>query len=70
MKSRGKKKIFENYRDNLKDPHPLVKLALKPSFYLELEQFIGFRNADQVYGVQIVSITYAKNETTIRGRLL
>lgn len=29
-----------------------------------------FRYADLVYGVQIVSITYSKNTTTIQGRML
>ena len=63
-------KIFENYLDNLKDPHPLVKLTLKPSFYLGLEQFVGFRYNRLVYGVQIVSITYTKTATTIQARVL
>lgn len=30
----------------------------------------GFRYADLVYGIQIVSITYSKDSTTIRGRVL
>ena len=62
--------IFENYLENLKDPHPLINLTLQPSFYLDLEQFIGFRYNVLVYGVQIVSITYSKDSTTIRGRVL
>ena len=62
--------IFENYLENLKDPHPLINLILEPSFYLDLEQFIGFRYDVLVYGVQIVSITYSKDSTTIRGRVL
>lgn len=62
--------IFKNYLENLKDPHPLIDLTLKPSFYLDLEQFVGFRYDMLVYGVQIVNITYSKDSTTIQGRLL
>ena len=62
--------ISKGYAINLKDPHPLINLTVMPSFYLELEQFVAFRNAGLVYAVQIVSITYSKNETTIRGRRL
>ena len=62
--------VFKSYIANLKDPHPLVSITLIPTNYLELGQFTGFRNAAQVYGVQIVSITYSKDATTIRGRVL
>ena len=62
--------ISKDYVTNLKDPHPLIPLTLMPTFYLELEQFVGFRYADLVYAVQIVSITYSKQSTTIRGRVI
>ena len=64
------KHVFAEYLAGLKDPHLLMNLTLRPSFYLELGDIVGLRYADLVYAVQIVSITYTQKSTTIRGRVI
>lgn len=60
--------IFENYLENLKDPHQIINLTLKPTNWLEVGQIIGFKYDLIVYALQIVSITKSQQTTQIRGR--
>ena len=64
------KQAFAEYLAGLKDPHLLMNLTLRPSFYLELGDIVGLRYADLIYAMRIMSITYSKNATTIRGRVI
>ena len=60
--------IFEQYLENLKDPHALIRLTLKPTNYLEAAQVVGVRREGLVYAVQIVSLTKGQTATEVRGR--
>ena len=62
--------MFAEYLAALKDPHLLINLTLRPSFYLELGDIVGFRYVDLIYAMQIVSITYNGESTVIRGRTI
>ena len=62
--------IFEGYLASLKDVHSLINLPLKPSFFLELGDFVGFRFAELVYAAQIVSVRYERTQTILKARTL
>ena len=61
--------VSEQYLENLKDPHAMIRLTLKPTNYLEAAQVVGVRREGiPVYAVQIVSLTKGQTATEVRGR--